>query len=62
MGMPEGHVTGPVKTVFDLDDQVPVSEVTLPRALVVRAREETRRTSEATIGNNIVFVIFDWKL
>lgn len=61
MGMSEGHVTGPVKTVFDLDDQVPVSEVTFPRALVVRARE-TRRTSEAAIGNNIVFVIFDWKL
>lgn len=48
------RLTGPVKTVFDLDDQVPVSDVTLLRAFVKGARESTRRAREVVAGSNIV--------
>lgn len=38
------RLTGPVKTAFDLDDQVPVRAVTLFKPFVENTREEIKST------------------
>lgn len=46
-------LTGPVNTVFDLDDQVPVRDVTLFRAFAEDLKKKTRSQIEVTAGKSI---------
>lgn len=47
-----------MNTVFDLDDQVPMSDVTLLRAFVNGAKQASESAKETAEGNNIFLWMF----
>lgn len=47
-----------MNTVFDLDDHVPVSDVTLLRAFVDGAKQASESAKETTEVNNIFLWMF----
>lgn len=52
------ELTGPVNTVFDLDDQVPVRDVTLLSAFVNGAKQASESAKENAEGNSIFLWMF----